>query len=99
MQAANRDHPHPTERTYVKVAAFLAVITALEISISYMHIKDWEKVASLVVLMVVKFVGVVAYFMHLKFDNPFLRKPFVTGLAFAGTVYTIVLLSMFLHNA
>ena len=96
---SHREHAHPGEKTYVKVALFLAVITALEISVSYMHIKDWEKVVSLVIMMLVKFVGVVAYFMHLKFDHPLLRKPFITGLAFAGGVYTIVLLSMFLHNA
>ena len=98
MDASHREHAHPTEKTYVKVALFLGIITALEISVSYMHIADWEKVVSLVAMMMVKFVGVVAYFMHLKFDNPILRKPFVTGLAFAGSIYAIVLLNMLWHN-
>jgi cytochrome c oxidase subunit 4 len=98
MDVHDTEHAHPGERTYVKVALWLGVITALEISISYMHIKDWEKVVSLLVLMLIKFVGVVAYFMHLKFDHPLLRKPFVTGMAFAGSIYTVVLLNLFLHK-
>ena len=34
----------------------------------------------LITLMVIKFLTVVAYFMHLKFDAPILRKAFYAGL-------------------
>jgi hypothetical protein len=36
--------------------------------------------------------------MHLKFDNPALRKPFITGIILAGCLYTIVLLAFTLHS-
>ena len=89
---------HPSDKQYVKVAVFLAVITAIEIAISYMGLVDWLTIMLLLGLAVVKFVGVVAYFMHLKFDNPALRKPFVAGIILAGAVYTIVLLAFTLHS-
>lgn len=98
MDTSHREKPHPTERTYVKVAFFLAVITAMEIAISYMNIAAGITIAALLVLSLVKFTGVVAYFMHLKFDHPALRRPFVTGLILAGAVYTIVLVNMALHS-
>src|ERR1051325_12070407 len=94
----HREHAHPNVATYVKVALWLGVITAVEIAISYTHFADSMKIASLLVLMVVKFVGVVAYFMNLKFDNPALRKPFITGILLAGAIYSVVLMSLILHS-
>jgi cytochrome c oxidase subunit 4 len=91
-------HAHPKEKVYVKVALWLGAITAAEITISYIKMPDAAKIAALVVLSIIKFVAVVGYFMHLKFDNPALRKPFITGIILAGTVYTIVLLAFTLHS-
>jgi cytochrome c oxidase subunit 4 len=95
---SHKEHEHPKEKIYIKVAIVLAIITGVEITISYLSMPDWSKVLSLVALSVVKFAAVVAYFMHLKFDNPALRKPFITGLILALTVYTIVLLAFTLHS-
>ena len=44
-------------------------------------------VPALLILMVVKFAIVVAYFMHLKFDDSLFTKLFVTGLVLALLVY------------
>jgi cytochrome c oxidase subunit 4 len=96
--ASHKEQEHPKEVVYVKVAVVLAIITGVEITVSYLSMPNWSKVLALVGLSVIKFAAVVAYFMHLKFDNPALRKPFLAGLALALTVYTIVLLSFSLHS-
>ena len=96
--AAPKQHGHPKERVYVVVALWLALITGMEIAISYIKMPDPAKIAALLVLSVIKFAAVVGYFMHLKFDNPALRKPFITGIILAGAVYTIVLLAFTLHS-
>ena len=49
---------------------------------------------ALLIMMVVKFVMVVSYFMHLKFDNKVFSYLFYAGLALAVGVY-IVFLSTF----
>jgi cytochrome c oxidase subunit 4 len=95
---SHHDQAHPKERVYVKVALILAVITGVEIAISYTTMPDWAKIAALLALSLVKFTAVVGYFMHLKFDNPALRKPFITGIILAGAVYTAVLLNLLLHS-
>ena len=92
------DQAHPTEKLYIKVAVWLAIVTAIEIAISYIDIADWIAIVSLVALSLIKFTAVVGYFMHLKFDARTLRKPFVGGFALALTVYTIVLLAFTLHD-
>jgi cytochrome c oxidase subunit 4 len=94
----HHDQAHPGPKVYVIVAVWLAVITAIEIAISYVDVADWIRIVSLVFLSLIKFSVVVGYFMHLKFDNPALRKPFVGGIILAGTVYTIVLLAFTLHS-
>jgi cytochrome c oxidase subunit 4 len=98
MQQQTHEQAHPKERVYVKVALWLGLITGLEIAISYITMPDGVKIAALLILSIIKFAVVVGYFMHLKFDNPALRKPFITGILLAGTVYTIVLLAFTLHS-
>jgi cytochrome c oxidase subunit 4 len=92
IDQSHLDQAHPKEALYVKVAIWLALITAVEIWLSYTHYADWIKVASLLLLSLIKFSVVVMFFMHLKFDNPTLRRPFLAGLLLALTVYTAVLL-------
>jgi cytochrome c oxidase subunit 4 len=96
--AAKPEHDHPKEKVYVKVALWLGAITAGEIAISYVKMPDPVKIAALLILSTIKFTVVVGYFMHLKFDNPTLRKPFITGIVLAGCLYTIVLLAFTLHS-
>lgn len=91
------DHDHPSDRSYVMIALILAVMTAVEILLFILE--DWiadtlgvgsVKIA-LVLLMVVKFWIVAAYFMHLKFENPILTQLFVSGLVLAIVVYFVML--------
>ena len=88
------EHSHPSPTKYVGIAVLLAFITALEVALYYIEMPDWLMVSFLMVLAVFKFTLVGAFFMHLKFDSPMLRRLFITGIILAGVVYTIALLSL-----
>src|SRR4051794_354158 len=76
----HEEHEHPGERTYIKVAAILAAITVIEVAIYYMGIAHGLLVTMLLVFSAIKFVTVVGYFMHLKFDDRRLLYIFAGGL-------------------
>ena len=87
---------HPGPRQYVFVAVILAIVTAIEVAIYYIpFLEDWL-VPLLIAFLVVKFVMVVAWFMHLKFDSRMFRRLFLTGLILAFVVFGIVLAAFFL---
>jgi cytochrome c oxidase subunit 4 len=88
------EHVHPSPVKYVGIAILLAVITALEVGMYYIDMPEWLLVAFLMVLAILKFTMVAAFFMHLKFDSPMLRRLFITGLILAAAVYTAVLMSL-----
>lgn len=69
---------------YVQIAMLLAVITGVEIAIVYIPWAKWVVVTALVVLSAVKFMFVIFYFMHLRWDKPFCTILFFIGLAIAG---------------
>ncbi len=94
---ASHTHEHPSDLLYVKVAAFLAFVTALEVGTYF-----WEDIfgsqpstlALVLVLfpmMTIKFAVVCGWFMHLKYDIPIFRRVFVFGLVLAVIVYTIAM--------
>ena len=75
---------------YVRIALILAAITALEVSTYYVDFGPLFMPA-LMVMMVVKFVMVVSYFMHLKFDKRVFSVLFYAGLFLAIFVYAAAL--------
>lgn len=83
-------HRHPTDRSYVIIAAILAAITAAEVTVSYTDIGS-AFVPTLVVMMTAKFTIVGAYFMHLKFDSFLFTRVFVAGIVLAIGVYLIAI--------
>jgi cytochrome c oxidase subunit 4 len=87
------EHAHPDEAQYVKIALVLAVVTAIEVGLYYTDFGVNLTNGLLLVLAAIKFAMVAAYFMHLKFDNPILRRLFVGGLVLAATVYIAALLT------
>jgi cytochrome c oxidase subunit 4 len=88
------DHAHGlTDMGYVKVAIVLAIMTGLEVGLSYAGLPGSVFMPALLILMVAKFWTVVSYFMHLKFDNPIFTKLFYSGLFLALGVYVAVLLT------
>ncbi len=89
---AARTLPHPHPRDYVRIAVVLAVVTGMEVSLYYLP-RMPVTVPLLVVLMGIKFALVALWFMHLRFDQRFLSRLFVTGIVLAIVLYTIVLLA------
>ena len=75
---------------YVRIALILAAITGLEVSTYYVDFGPFF-MPSLMIMMVIKFLMVVSYFMHLKFDNRLFSWLFYAGLILAITVYVIAL--------
>jgi cytochrome c oxidase subunit 4 len=94
-------HDHGlTDLGYVKVAIALAIITAIEVALSYMvdDLGAWF-LPLLLVLMLIKFFSVVLYFMHLKFDNRLFSIMFYMGLALAIGVYLVTLFTFKFFDA
>ncbi|HEY5079800.1 MAG TPA: cytochrome C oxidase subunit IV family protein [Opitutaceae bacterium] len=69
---------------FVQIAMLLAVITGLELVTVYLPFMKWLLVSVLVVLSTVKFMFVIFYFMHLRWDKAFCTILFFIGLVLAG---------------
>ena len=92
---AHADHDHDVSKfqIYVQIAMLLAVITGIEIIIVYIPFAKWIIVTTLVVLSAVKFLYVIFYFMHLRWDKPFCTILFFIGLTLAaGTMWGLLAL-------
>ncbi len=78
-------HAHPSGATYLKVGFILTLITAIEVWAYYIP----SVVASplfnpaLIIMSAVKFVIVVLFYMHLKFDHKLFRALFVGPMIIA----------------
>jgi cytochrome c oxidase subunit 4 len=82
--AADHGHDESKFQIYVQIAMLLAVITGVEIIAIYLPLSKWFIVTTLVVLSTVKFLFVIFYFMHLRWDKPFCTILFFIGLVLAG---------------
>jgi len=82
---------HPDPKQYVMVAVVLAVITALEVAIYYVSALEDLLVPMLIGFSLIKFILVVLWFMHLRFDSRLFRRLFFTGLVLAFIIFGIVL--------
>jgi cytochrome c oxidase subunit 4 len=88
------EHTHPSPVKYVGIAVLLALITALEVGLYYINMPEALLVIFLLFLALLKFSLVAAFFMHLKFDSPMLRRVFIAGIILAGIVYTVALFTL-----
>lgn len=86
------EHAHPSNSTYVIVAAILGVITAVEVAVFYLDALKPVLVPILLTLSAAKFTMVVGFFMHLKFDSRLYRALFIGPLVVA----IAVMMAMFL---
>ena len=92
---AHDHHGHDDNKfqIYVQIAMLLAVITGVEIVAIFIPFAKWLIVTTLVVLSAVKFLFVIFYFMHLRWDKPFCTILFFIGLVLAGgTVWALIAL-------
>lgn len=88
-------HAHPTAQVYVRVAILLSIITLVEVVIWYIPAFRPALVPALLVLSLAKFLMVVGFFMHLRFDSRLYRFMFGAGLVVTLGVY-LALLAMVL---
>ncbi len=79
-------HTHPGAWTYVAIGAVLTVITAIEVAVYYIPALHSVMVPLLLTLSAAKFVLVVMFYMHLKFDSKVFSSVFVAPLLLATTV-------------
>jgi cytochrome c oxidase subunit 4 len=78
-------HHEPSKyHFYIKVAMILAVVTGIEVVLVYLPLAKWFVVTSLLVLSAGKFMAVIFYFMHLRWDKVFCTILFFIGLVLAG---------------
>ena len=85
---------HPPVRTYFLVAAVLAVITAVEVSVYYVTVLARFLAPLLIVLSAAKFSLVVMFFMHLRSDHRAFTGLFVGPLVIAIAI-TLALMALF----
>ncbi len=86
-------HAHPGPKLYIQIAGILAVITLIEVFILYLPDMGLEftrpfLVPAFIILSIFKFVAVVGWYMHLKFDDPIFLRMFCFALLIALTVGT-----------
>jgi cytochrome c oxidase subunit 4 len=85
------EHHHgATDKQYILIAVILAAITAAEVTLTYIDIGALF-LPALLVMMAAKFLIVVSFFMHLKFDNKIFSFMFYLGLILAVGVYCAAL--------
>jgi cytochrome c oxidase subunit 4 len=96
MVAEEHHVAHPKPLQYVKIAVLLAVLTAIEVGLYYINNSlslGWVNTAMLLVLASLKFVIVIGWYMHLRFEKPTLSRFFGFGFVLALSLYAIVLVS------
>lgn len=82
---------HPGVGQYVEIGAILATLTAIEVALFYAKLASSVVIPTLLFLTAMKFVLVILWFMHLRFDHRVFRRLFFTGLGLAAFVFSIVL--------
>jgi len=84
---------HPTPKRYVQIAIVLGILTAIEIALYYTE--DIVGVFTdpiLIILAVGKFIIVVGWFMHLRFESKMVNRFFAGGMILALFLFAIVMI-------
>jgi cytochrome c oxidase subunit 4 len=92
---------HASRKTYYIVGFILCAITGVEVAVFYIDALQSVLIPLLLVLSVVKFVTVVQFFMHLKYDQKTLSRVFFGPLFLACLVVVgmIILFKVIPHYA
>jgi cytochrome c oxidase subunit IV len=96
MSVESHDH-HPSPAQYWKIAGFLAVLTAIEVALFYIdHALELGVFNSLALisLSAIKFLVVIGWFMHVRFEKPMIARFFTAGFILACGLYLVVLAAM-----
>ena len=85
-EQAHAHQHHPTWKTYLAVGAILTIITIIEVAAYYTP--AWEQsriyVPSILLLSALKFVIVVLFYMHLRYDHKLFKALFTGPFIIAG---------------
>jgi cytochrome c oxidase subunit 4 len=86
-------HAHPTGNTYLKIFVILTLITVVEVWAYYIPSLVASPLfnPSLIAMSAAKFVIVVLFYMHLKFDHKLFRVLFTGPMIIAGATVTALL--------
>jgi cytochrome c oxidase subunit IV len=86
-------HTHPGNAVYVKIGVVLTILTAIEIAAYYVEDQLGGIAAPLIlVLSAAKFILVVLFYMHLKYDS----RAFTGIFLFPFTLGVLVIVSLIL---
>ena len=91
------EQSHPGAATYLKIAAVLAVLTAFEVGVYYVHGLGLPMTPLLLALAATKFSLVALFYMHLRFDNALFARLFLLGLVIAASIMA-ALLALFAYH-
>jgi len=83
---------HPSPKEYIRIALILAAITGMEVAIYYTDLSHSVLIPALFAFSLIKFVLVVLWFMHLRFDSRTYSRFFIGGLALAVTLFLVVMM-------
>ena len=86
---------HPSPIQYIKIAVGLAVLTAIEVALFYINESlelGWVNTAALLILAFLKFVIVIGWYMHLRYEKTVVSRFFAFGFILAFTLYAAVLI-------
>jgi len=86
-----RKDGHGTPAFYAIVGLILAVITLVEFLIFYVESLGVLLIPIMLILSLMKFVIVVAFFMHLRFDNKLFTYLFFAGFILAAVIAVALL--------
>ncbi len=97
------EHKHPTTGQYTWIAVTLFAITGVEIYASVAPVLQPPErhtllVSTLVILGAIKFLIVIGYFMHLRFDARVYTRLFLAPLVVATLVGVVVVIFQQLHH-
>ncbi|HSQ32330.1 MAG TPA: cytochrome C oxidase subunit IV family protein [Gemmatimonadaceae bacterium] len=95
IHAMGEMHEHPTWKQYKWVAIILTLITFLEVGAYYWppFVASPAFVPTLLIMSAAKFVIVVAFYMHLKYDHRLFRGLFTGPLIIAmATIVSLLFL-------
>ncbi len=92
---AEKAHGSPYgPREYIIITLILAVVTAVEFALSYSGLATLPLATLLILLSAVKFIAVVALFMHLRFESRIFTQMFLFGFIL-GAAILIALIALF----
>jgi cytochrome c oxidase subunit 4 len=87
----DRAHGLNHYNAYVQIAMVLAAITGTEILLIFLPFAKWLVIGSLVALSAVKFMLVISFFMHLRWDRVLCTGIFIVGLILGGgTMWALI---------